>query len=63
MSQRDQFSLPMIKSSRPRASASVDGLDNNNPEGTVKNLPLSKMTMVLRKIGAGDRKRQMFVPN
>ena len=63
MSKREQFSLPLINSNRAKASKSVDGFDENNPESALKKLPLTKMTMVLKKIGAGDRKRQMFVPN
>ena len=63
MSKKSQYSLPLINERRSRASSLNRSVDENNPESAFQKLPMSKMTMVLRKIGAGDRKKQMFVPN
>ena len=63
MSKREQYSLPLIKEKPKRGSSLGMSMDENNPESAFQKLPMSKMTTVLRKIGAGDRKKQMFVPN
>jgi hypothetical protein len=57
------YSLPML-SKRNRVPSLSRTTDENNPENQAwKKLPLLKMTNVLKKIGAGDHSRQMYVPN
>lgn len=65
MSRREQYSLPLINTDRRSKGSSLGkSMDENNPENSIiSKLPTTRMTTVLRKIGAGDRKRQMYVPN
>ena len=59
------FSLPLMPNEkRNRWSSLNKSLNDDNPETQAcKKLPSLKMTKVLRKIGAGDRSRQMYVPS
>jgi len=61
---KDGSSLPYIsKTKRNRASSLNRSADDNNPEaGAWDKLPMVKMMTVLRKIGAGDRSHQMYIP-
>lgn len=56
--------MPQISKDRRSRDSSLGKSTDEGTEGsTWKQLPQIKMSNVLRKIGAGDRNRQMQMPN
>lgn len=60
------YSMPLIsKTRRSHPTSPLKDYDEKNPEerSAWSKLPTLKISKILQKIGAGDRRRQMFVPN
>lgn len=59
------YSMPLISHNRRSRARSPVEDPEKSPKGKAawEKLPSLKIGKILRKIGAGDRSRQMYVPN
>lgn len=69
MIQEVNYSIPIIKNkgrhnrvfSENRNTSEINNLEKS--KSPYAKLPVLQISKILRKIGAGDRNKQMFVPN
>ena len=58
-------SMPLIPESRINRSSVNKNIDEeaSATKAAWEKLPTLKISKIMQKIGAGDRKRQMYIPN